>query len=499
MTNPGSNLIVFSLDNRKRQTRICTTRSRTGCRQCKQRRTKCDETKPSCSKCVAKGLVCDGMWVAKTAASPPSSICVSPRYETHIFPDQRSWDFFQLFIIASAPGGTLPAVAMVQLVPQIALQQPALRALCCAIGASAASFQFLNGGRLDERLHRESLQYHSEAVSLCRAFKGTTAQMLRLALMSAYLFMGFEIASNNVDSAFTHFRFAHYMMQQYVNVRCKEANLTPAELKFDYVESAIFCMLQRFTIHRWPGLPDNEQELDPSLKACCQGQRSEFLVDDAPESFHDVDESSKWWDITLHFLKHHLRPRRLEAIAQGDYHVVSALVTKAIETLRNWHTRFLPLAQKAQQTKQSDPWFHIQVLTMEALYSEAEYVAHALASHTKIGVPTSPKRWHLEMIKATRALLKPMRMRGKETLSDEYAALRPLGFVVYKSRDLEVLREVEKTLEMVQGNAEFAMALRTLIKIRDLEGWEQNQQLVATVRSWAWFFTSTGCAGLTDM
>ncbi|KAF5642433.1 uncharacterized protein FTJAE_3590 [Fusarium tjaetaba] len=43
-----------------RQTRLCGRRSRGGCSSCKQRHVKCDESRPTCTNCAKKGLLCDG-------------------------------------------------------------------------------------------------------------------------------------------------------------------------------------------------------------------------------------------------------------------------------------------------------------------------------------------------------------------------------------------------------------------------------------------------------
>ncbi|KAF5693657.1 hypothetical protein FDENT_1889 [Fusarium denticulatum] len=43
-----------------RQTRLCGRRSRGGCYSCKQRHVKCDESRPTCTNCAKKGLLCDG-------------------------------------------------------------------------------------------------------------------------------------------------------------------------------------------------------------------------------------------------------------------------------------------------------------------------------------------------------------------------------------------------------------------------------------------------------
>lgn len=46
--------------NRERKRRISRPKVKTGCKNCKLRRVKCDETRPQCTKCVRSGRQCDG-------------------------------------------------------------------------------------------------------------------------------------------------------------------------------------------------------------------------------------------------------------------------------------------------------------------------------------------------------------------------------------------------------------------------------------------------------
>ncbi|KAL8391797.1 hypothetical protein RB595_002124 [Gaeumannomyces hyphopodioides] len=53
-------ILTFSLNQRPRATRASQPKARTGCKTCKRRHVKCDETKPACLRCVKWQGFCEG-------------------------------------------------------------------------------------------------------------------------------------------------------------------------------------------------------------------------------------------------------------------------------------------------------------------------------------------------------------------------------------------------------------------------------------------------------
>ncbi|KAL2151790.1 hypothetical protein VTH82DRAFT_6888 [Thermothelomyces myriococcoides] len=58
--------------------RLGYTKSRTGCLRCKQRRVKCDETRPACKACVRHGIECSLSTQPPPATSTPSATSAAP-------------------------------------------------------------------------------------------------------------------------------------------------------------------------------------------------------------------------------------------------------------------------------------------------------------------------------------------------------------------------------------------------------------------------------------
>ncbi|KAI0113734.1 C6 zinc finger protein [Nemania sp. FL0031] len=93
--SPPTSAIVQSNSNQKpRLERRGHTKSRRGCYNCKRRRIKCQETRPSCGHCVKTGLKCEYPLVPQITHQPQHQI---PLFSLQ---DMR---FFQHFLLACSP------------------------------------------------------------------------------------------------------------------------------------------------------------------------------------------------------------------------------------------------------------------------------------------------------------------------------------------------------------------------------------------------------------
>jgi hypothetical protein len=63
-------LILAPDPNNTQPSQSCSTRSRAGCRQCRQRKKKCNEQRPRCSACAARNLPCN--W-SRGPRGPPAA------------------------------------------------------------------------------------------------------------------------------------------------------------------------------------------------------------------------------------------------------------------------------------------------------------------------------------------------------------------------------------------------------------------------------------------
>ncbi|KAI0974928.1 C6 zinc finger protein [Xylaria arbuscula] len=94
LSPPTSAVVRSNSNQRQRLERRGHTKSRRGCYNCKRRRIKCQETRPSCGHCVKTGLKCEYPLVPQITHQPQNQI---PLFSLQ---DMR---FFQHFLLACCP------------------------------------------------------------------------------------------------------------------------------------------------------------------------------------------------------------------------------------------------------------------------------------------------------------------------------------------------------------------------------------------------------------
>ncbi|KAL2867233.1 Zn(II)2Cys6 transcription factor [Aspergillus lucknowensis] len=164
-------------------------KSRGGCLTCKKRRVKCDETHPTCRRCIYTGWSCS--W---TSASVPSSI------PSRIFQTQREtryFDFFRLQTVVDLSGWS-PSSFWQRLVLQMVHSEPPARRAAIALGA----------------LHVEGascphvLRYYGEALTTLRRLLNqseTSLDSIDVCLTTCLLLSCFEIARKDYTAANIHY------------------------------------------------------------------------------------------------------------------------------------------------------------------------------------------------------------------------------------------------------------------------------------------------------
>ncbi|KAM0132900.1 hypothetical protein ACHAP3_006189 [Botrytis cinerea] len=208
-------------------------RSKTGCSTCKQRRVKCDETKPQCIRCQNLGRECGGYApeqiedVSKQNANalvpihprPMSVMSYTPSVAIH--GDQFERRYFQRFCEKTAAEicGSFDPTFWTEKVPQLCHQDAPIRYATIALGALAKSLEITSSPtrlslsgfpqvdhhNLDEH-HRFALREYSRAIASLRIILSDGRRHLRTSLTACVLFMTFESLQGSYEGALTHLR-----------------------------------------------------------------------------------------------------------------------------------------------------------------------------------------------------------------------------------------------------------------------------------------------------
>ncbi|KAF1926879.1 uncharacterized protein M421DRAFT_93772 [Didymella exigua CBS 183.55] len=96
------------------RTRAYKPKARTGCKRCKIRRVKCDETKPCCKRCTTTGRICDGYdpRFVTPRRSPLTRIPPTSTSPPHPNPSQEVVDFASELRSFNAPSFLLPLLRL---------------------------------------------------------------------------------------------------------------------------------------------------------------------------------------------------------------------------------------------------------------------------------------------------------------------------------------------------------------------------------------------------
>lgn len=205
-------------------------RSKTGCSTCKQRRVKCDETKPGCVRCQNLGRECGGYApgeIDDSKSFAPAPIHPRPMTMMSYAPsvalpgthDERR--YFSRFCDKTAREicGAFDPTFWTEKVLQLCHKDAPIRHATIAIGALARSlevtsfptrlslsgFPQIDQQNLDEH-HRYALRQYSLSIASLRAILGDGRRHLRTSLTCCVLFMTFEALQGCYEGALTHLR-----------------------------------------------------------------------------------------------------------------------------------------------------------------------------------------------------------------------------------------------------------------------------------------------------
>ncbi|KAB8229584.1 Zn(II)2Cys6 transcription factor [Aspergillus alliaceus] len=204
--------------NRSRTTRqkVFSSRSRTGCRTCKLRHIKCDETLGSCNNCTSTGRTCDGsdhhliIMNQKRLPAGPGTHALNSNLPWISPSERRYLTFFQSYTLPMLVGYFDSELWQI-LVLQLSQVEPAV---CHAVAALGALHEFVEvqGMRARDLKYKGwcrnfALYQYNRAILMLRQRLGSNDPQLRLVTLSCcMIFIFFEFTWGNYGAALTHLK-----------------------------------------------------------------------------------------------------------------------------------------------------------------------------------------------------------------------------------------------------------------------------------------------------
>ncbi|KAG9235970.1 hypothetical protein BJ875DRAFT_251636 [Amylocarpus encephaloides] len=243
-----------SISSQGKKPRASKPKVKTGCVTCKQRRVKCDETKPECLRCSNFGRKCGGYPVKEDSPPPKGPTLAVPRKllskamqispspsprpspspspvpqmqiapPTHrpLFPsgvtcqDEREYRYFNHFRdvtaleLSSGFDPRLWNVLVLEACDITAIRQLTIATAALSLAASNSASVMENMEHCDH--HQYALQMYGESLRAIREMVTTGHDSMRIALISALLIFCFESISGDISRAVTHAQSAVEMI-----------------------------------------------------------------------------------------------------------------------------------------------------------------------------------------------------------------------------------------------------------------------------------------------
>ncbi|KAK1851222.1 C6 zinc finger domain protein [Colletotrichum chrysophilum] len=203
-------------------------RVKTGCKTCRARKIKCDETKPACRKCILTGRTCDGYGIwdrgnRTRSTAPGLSISI---YNTQTGAISQLSDFekrqFEWFMRRTTIKltGVFHSGFWHSLVLQMSSTEPAVLHAMLAL-ASAHEIE-LNGSKADEHRPLDQgvrecniLRHYNKSIALLNTnLSSQNPTSIRVAIASCILFVCVEFVRRRFETGYAHLRSGLKLLEQ---------------------------------------------------------------------------------------------------------------------------------------------------------------------------------------------------------------------------------------------------------------------------------------------
>lgn len=262
--------------------RQCGPKVRSGCKTCKIRRVKCDETHPSCKRCTSTGRKCDGYGFS-TVTFENQTLSVLQRKFNNLQGTSDEKRGFSFFLQNTAPelSGYFATEFWGQLIIQASIAEPSLRHALIALGSLHEEF---TNKKLTYSPHDHgfAMAQHTQAIGHLRKSLAGGKHAPLPALMSCLLFVCFDSIRGAFSSAMLHLKSGMKIIR---DIRTKATNCSQEE---EYmIENTIAPMFVRLSLQTILYMDTRSTENRVAFSSYMLMLRKEATL--IPESFESLD------------------------------------------------------------------------------------------------------------------------------------------------------------------------------------------------------------------
>ncbi|KAL3418136.1 hypothetical protein PVAG01_09851 [Phlyctema vagabunda] len=444
-------------------------RSKTGCTTCKQRRVKCDETKPECVRCQNLGRDCGGYApeAPEEASKVTVPIPIHPRPMSVIsynpsgalpVGDAIEQRYFQRFCDKTAEEicGAFDGAFWTEKVLQLCHHDAPIRHGVIALGALARSLEIsssptrlslsgyphIDHRNLDEH-HRFAVRQYGLAISSLRAILLDGRRHLRTSLTSCVLFMTFEALQGAYEGAVIHLRGGSRLLGDWRTARAggksRLSQDSLSEIQDDMIDDLgrMFARLDLQSLFMPPPCPGSFMiaRMDPNPVPDLHGEN--IVV---PETFSNMHEAREFWDFLMagigqfhrkSLYYHNLEPEELKSPRILRQHEI--YTTQLVQ----WRTAFQEVYQREVPHGSS----RSEESIMLSLYYDIATIL--LASSLEHSEMVYDEYTHLfqEIVTEAQHLLIADSSTNTARFTLDLGTILPLAFTATKCRDRRIRRQ----------------------------------------------------------
>lgn len=475
----------------------------------RKRHVKCDEGKPSCSRCIKWQGFCEGydrtacqsearsaspseLWSSSGGGSPSAELApycrrnslipIEPSANTTVFSSDWEKIYFDhwLGIAHNLGGGWFEAKLFTQTIPQVCQAEPAVRYAAMAVGALArARAHTMCTAPVEDNTHYNSaLSLYGRALRLTRLQQGPSEDSaIRVAVLSCLLFIAFEFLHGNRQAALHHTNYGLMIVEQFLRSRKNDpesegaglwrlpssssyveveyADKSPAPLVLD---DEVLQVFQRLDYQSWSTAILNPARLPPPIWYRASAHHP---WDGIPGKFDDLEEARRWWDLVQHWVLHFSRtaadklaatcptyPQLSDEFDLGDIDGVKELQAEHLGILERWNAAFWPLYTSARANKKTDPGAYYRALSLQLQY-QTSWTCVGAVSFCRYDILYSLTPAFREIVRLSAALLPQQHQdgRGTEVFTMDNGPTMALFIVAVKCRDAEVREDALRLLQ----------------------------------------------------
>ncbi|KAN0098436.1 hypothetical protein V8E51_014099 [Hyaloscypha variabilis] len=319
-------------------------KTRTGCRVCKIRRVKCDETKPACRRCTSTGRKCEGYPASRDSQSPPVKsphLAVAAIHSLSVYhvssdipgdsAERRSFYYLREHAVYDI-SGYFESEFWDRLVLQIGHTEPSVRHALLALSSLCETYesQDLIDAQSRFRVHF-ALHHYNTAVRLVAEYPSTSQPRLDVILTSCLVFAWLEIMRNEFDTGLRHLKSGLKILDDF-----RQLKKSPA-LRSQHVDVSLIYLFSRLktqaTVYRIQAsefIPEGHQEIREAIP------NSFSSIEQARNSLHTLS------DTAFRFVRQIGNPNILESVTSFDLPPdllsLGATCRSCLNQFQNWQT-----------------------------------------------------------------------------------------------------------------------------------------------------------------